>query len=68
MVFALGPEALLYSAILERIDAGALAKEAEEYLPYRHLAKPGMLTRTYNYIFRRAKVKSEGVSTKHKIP
>jgi len=69
MVFALlAPEALLYSAILERIDAGALAKEAEGYLPDRHLAKPGMFARAYKYIFRREKAKSEDVSTKHKIP
>jgi len=65
-VFALfAPEALLYSAILERIGAEALVKAAEEHFQDR---KPGMFTRAYNYIFRRAKAKSEDVSTKSNVP
>jgi hypothetical protein len=56
MVIALlAPELLLYLALNERIRAGALVKKVLKFHP--QLAKPGMLTRTYNYIRGRAKSK-----------
>jgi hypothetical protein len=53
MVIALlAPEALLCLAINERIRAGILLKKVLKFHP--DLAKPGMLTRMFNYIRGRA--------------
>ena len=59
MILALlAPEVLLFLAINERITAGVLLKKVLKFHP--HLAKPGMFTRTYNWICGRAEAK--GVS------
>ena len=50
----LAPEALLFAAIHQRIDAGSVAKKAIQYLPSRQ-AKPGMSAFMLNSIFGRAK-------------
>ena len=58
MLFALlAPEVLLYLAVNERINAGALLKGVLKHHP--HLAKPGMLARMYNYFFGRADVSAD---------
>jgi hypothetical protein len=60
MVIALlAPEYLLYLAINDRIDASILLKKVLEFHP--DLAKPGMLSRMYNYI--RGRTKPKEVST-----
>ena len=46
----IAPEALLYIAIHQRIDASALEKKAMKYLPSQQRAKPGMLARIFKYI------------------
>ena len=64
MVFALlAPEILLYLAVNQRIEAGALLKQVLKLHP--HLEKPGMLARMYNYFCGRAK--SKDVSTQCQI-
>jgi len=57
VVALLAPEALLFLAINERIDATVLMKRALDSHP--RLAKPGMRARIYNYI--RAKLKHVSV-------
>ena len=60
MIFALlGPEALFYVAINERLVAESLLKKVLKLHP--HLAKPGMFTRMYNWI--RGQTKPKDVST-----
>ena len=61
MVFALlTPEILLYLAVNERIDAGALLEQVLKLHP--DLAKPGILAHMYNHFCGRA-AKSKDVST-----
>ena len=55
----LAPEALLYLAINERLVAESLLKKVLKFHP--HLAKPGMFTRMYNWIRRRAESKDVSV-------
>ena len=61
LVALLVPEALLFLAINERINAGVLLKKALKSHP--DLAKPGMVTRMYTYI--RGLATPRAVSTIH---
>lgn len=65
LVALLAPEALLCAAIYQRIDAGAVAKKALQYLPSRELTKPGRLACAFNHILRRTK--SGDVSTNTRL-
>jgi hypothetical protein len=60
LVALIAPEYLLYLAINERIDAHNLEKRAAKDLQCQPIPKPGMLTRGFNHILRRAK--PDGVS------
>lgn len=65
-IAVIAPEALLYIAIHQRIDAGALEKKAVKSLPSQQRAKPGMLARIYRYIL--GQVRSVDVSTRYQAP
>ena len=53
----IAPEALLFLAINERIEAGILLKKVLGF--HSGLAKPGMCTRTYKWIRGRADVSAQ---------
>jgi hypothetical protein len=61
LIALIAPEALLYLAINQRIQAHTLEKRAAKYLQSQPMAKPGMLARGLNYILRRAKPDSVSV-------
>ena len=62
----LAPEVLLFLAINERIGAGMLLKKVLRFHP--HLAKPGMFTRTYNWIRGRPESKEVSLVSDAKPP
>jgi hypothetical protein len=55
LIALVAPEVLFFLAMVQRMSASILVKEAVECLPSRYLAKPGILARAYNYILGRAK-------------
>jgi len=58
----LAPEIVLMHAIMQRMNASALAKRAVDQLSPQSSPQPGMLTRLYNYYRRRGQLRDVSVS------